>query len=148
MISRVVVRSGDDDKPQGSRASSDLTQAAGRKDTGAPKEFHEKKHAEVQPRIAEEGMEAESIGERQRERGVGSSGVSFELGMEFSDAGYEPRPAAACASGTFPVSNQSADAEKRDHGRVREIFSENGGRSVSNPTRLRCGIQTFMKKSD
>ncbi|KAL3207165.1 hypothetical protein MRX96_010479 [Rhipicephalus microplus] len=57
---------------------------------------------------------------------VGSVAVSFEQGVEFSDAEYEPRPAAACAAGTFPVADQSADAEKRDHYQVREIFRENG----------------------
>ncbi|KAL3170684.1 hypothetical protein MRX96_044134 [Rhipicephalus microplus] len=67
MITHVVVRSGDDDKPQGSRASPDGpdgSQAVASKDTGAPEEFREKEHAEVKPPIAEEGAEAEGIVER------------------------------------------------------------------------------------
>ncbi|KAL3196698.1 hypothetical protein MRX96_045123 [Rhipicephalus microplus] len=63
-----VVGSGDDDKPQGSRASSDVSQAAGRKDTGAPEVFREKEHAEVKPQTAKKGAEAEGIVERQRDR--------------------------------------------------------------------------------
>ncbi|KAL3188905.1 hypothetical protein MRX96_003058 [Rhipicephalus microplus] len=165
MISRVVVRSGDDDKPQASCASSDGSRAASRKDTGAPKEFRETKHAEVQPRIAEEGTEAEGIGERQRECGcvawrpaeprelgdvselriccpsVGSAGVSFEQGMEFSDAGYEPRPAAACASGACPVSDQSADAENDTTAESERYLVRMGG-AVRWPTQRDFGAAT------
>ncbi|KAL3193844.1 hypothetical protein MRX96_000132 [Rhipicephalus microplus] len=68
MITHVVVGSGDDDKPQGSCASPDGSQAAGRNDSGAPEEFHEKQHAKVKPQIAEKGAEAEGIVERRRER--------------------------------------------------------------------------------
>ncbi|KAL3227347.1 hypothetical protein MRX96_024162 [Rhipicephalus microplus] len=56
----VVVGIGDDDEPQDRPASLDGSQVAGRKGTGAPEEFREKKHAEVKPQIAEEGAEAES----------------------------------------------------------------------------------------
>ncbi|KAL3223414.1 hypothetical protein MRX96_027586 [Rhipicephalus microplus] len=65
-ITHVVVESGVDDKRQDSRASSDGSPVAGRKDTCAPEEFSEKEQAEVKPQIAEEG--AESIVERHRER--------------------------------------------------------------------------------
>ncbi|KAL3248709.1 hypothetical protein MRX96_017794 [Rhipicephalus microplus] len=112
MITHVVVRSGDDDRLPGSRASPDGTEAAGKKDAGAPEEFHEKEHAEVKPRIAEEGAGAEGVVGRQRDHlcmaqkpveprelgdasewrlccpEAGSVGVSFEQSVEFSDAEY------------------------------------------------------------
>ncbi|KAL3225827.1 hypothetical protein MRX96_025410 [Rhipicephalus microplus] len=111
MITHVVVGIGDDDKPRGSHTSLDGLQVPGRKDTGAPKKFLEKEHAEVKSRIAETGAEAEGIVERQRERfcvaqrpaepreledtselrlccpKVVSHGVSFE---QFSGAEYGP----------------------------------------------------------
>ncbi|KAL3214803.1 hypothetical protein MRX96_034651 [Rhipicephalus microplus] len=125
---------------QSSRASPEGYHAAGRKCTGAPEEFPENEHADVKQQIAEEG--AEGIVERHHEfcawhRGrrslenwgdasewhlscpkVGSVGVSFEQGGQFTDAEYEPRPAAACAAGSCPVSDRSADAGKRDRDRV------------------------------
>ncbi|KAL3185138.1 hypothetical protein MRX96_031014 [Rhipicephalus microplus] len=42
--------------------------------------------------------------------------------MGFNDAEYEPRPAAACAAGTCPGSDRSADAGKQDRDQVREDF--------------------------
>ncbi|KAL3222014.1 hypothetical protein MRX96_029006 [Rhipicephalus microplus] len=147
----VVVSSGDDDNPEGSHASPDGSQAAGRKDTSAPEEFREKEQAEVKPRIAEESAEAEGIVERPREclfmtqmpaeprdlvdakelrlccPKFGSVDVFFEQGIEFSDAEYELRPAVACAAGTFPGSDRSGDAKKQDSDRVRENFSKHRG---------------------
>ncbi|KAL3197474.1 hypothetical protein MRX96_014643 [Rhipicephalus microplus] len=55
MVTQVVVRGGHDDSTQGSRASPDGTQTAGKKDTSTPEVFHEKEQAEVKPQIAEEG---------------------------------------------------------------------------------------------
>ncbi|KAL1470202.1 hypothetical protein MTO96_040580 [Rhipicephalus appendiculatus] len=116
MITHVVVKNGDDEGPQGSRASRDETEAAGKEDTSAPEEFREKGQAKATPQIAEEG--AGGIVERHCERSclvqghaeprelmhasklgpcytkVESVSVLLEQGGAFSDAEYEPRPAA------------------------------------------------------
>ncbi|KAL3173904.1 hypothetical protein MRX96_001124 [Rhipicephalus microplus] len=145
MITHFVVRSGDDDSLRGSRVSPDGAEAVGKKDASAPEEFRKKEHAEVKPHIAKKGSEAEGIVEREREclcveqrpaelgdakelslccPKIGSADVSFEQCQELSDAEYEQRPAAACAAGTCPDSDRSADAGKEDRDRVRENFSK------------------------
>ncbi|KAL1486135.1 hypothetical protein MTO96_031516 [Rhipicephalus appendiculatus] len=148
MITHVVVRSGDDEGPQGRRASPEETQGAGKKGTSAPEEFREKGQAEATPQIAEEG--AGGIVERHCERSgfvqgpaeprelihaselrlcytkVQSVSVLLEQGGAFSDAEYEPRPAAPCTADIYPFSDSSTRAGERYRGRVRENFGKSG----------------------
>ncbi|KAL3172593.1 hypothetical protein MRX96_043121 [Rhipicephalus microplus] len=64
---------------------------------------------------------------------IWSVGISLELGVEFSDAEHELRPAAACAAGTCPSSDHSADGGKQDSDRVCKNFSKHRG-DVRRPT--------------
>ncbi|KAL1475675.1 hypothetical protein MTO96_037113 [Rhipicephalus appendiculatus] len=151
-----VVRRGDDEGPQGSRASPEETQVEGKKDTSAPEEFREKEQAEAKPQIAEEG--AGGIVERHCERSgfvqgpaeprelihasklrpcdtkVESVSVLLEQGGAFSDADYEPRPAAPYVADICPFSDSSSRAGERYHGRVRENFSKSGVPFGGQPT--------------
>ncbi|KAL3201134.1 hypothetical protein MRX96_043091 [Rhipicephalus microplus] len=157
MVTHVFLESSDDDKPQGSRASPDGSQTAGGKETCTPEKFREKEHAEVKPQIAEEGVEAEGIVERQRvrlcvaqrpaepqEQGDTSElrlcypkavsvGASFEHCVEFSDAEYELRPAATCAAGTSPVSDRLTDMPGNETmTESARVLVSTGGRSAAN----------------
>ncbi|KAL1484550.1 hypothetical protein MTO96_050009 [Rhipicephalus appendiculatus] len=158
MITNVVVRSGDNEGPQGSRASPEETQVAGKKDTNAPEEFREKGQAEATPQIAEEG--AGGIVERHCERSrfvqghadtrerihasklrlcytkVESVSVLLEQGGALSDAEYEPRPAAPYDADICPFSDSSSRAGGRYHGRVPENFSKSGVPFGGQPTSM------------
>ncbi|KAL3226459.1 hypothetical protein MRX96_024925 [Rhipicephalus microplus] len=118
MITHVVVRSEDDDSL---RTSPDGTEAAGKTDASAPEEFREKEHAEVKPRIAEEGVDAKGIVERQP-----------MLSMNRSQQQHVQQVLARVLM-SRPMPENKTVTESAG------ILLSTGGRSAANLMRLRCG---------
>ncbi|KAH7947891.1 hypothetical protein HPB52_016527 [Rhipicephalus sanguineus] len=149
VVTQAVARTGDDEGPQGSRASPGETQAAGKKETSASEEVREGEQAGSTLQITGAGQDG--IVERHRERSCfvrvptgprnlvqvsklrprcprsELKGVFSEEGGAASEVACAPMPATAHSAASSPSYNMSVQVGKRKRSRASEVFGRNGG---------------------